>query len=208
MHFPLSVFTLSMKPFAESSEQNKHAILAVLHQELAHSKAVLEIGSGTGQHAVYFAEHLAHLQWHTSDVVEYLPGISQWLNDYPGENLHGPYLLDVAQTEWPTVQIDAVFSANTAHIMDWDGVTALFAGVGRTLEPDGRFALYGPFNYGGRYTSDSNARFDAWLKQRDPASGIRNFEDLQTLAAAAGLELLHDYPMPANNRTLLWRKVG
>jgi len=195
-----------MKPFAESSEQNKHAILAVLEQEFTQTHSVLEIGSGTGQHAVYFAEQLSHLYWHASDVAENLPGISLWLRDYPGHNLLGPYPLDVTQANWPVSQIDAVYSANTAHIMHWPAVQAMFAGVGRVLQAGGRFCLYGPFNYHGAYTSESNARFDDWLKARDPASGVRDIDDLSALATAAGLNLLRDHTMPANNRTLVWEK--
>ena len=197
-----------MKPFADSSEQNKHAILDILRQEFAHSQSVLEIGSGTGQHAVFFAEALPHLQWHTSDVAAYLPGIAMWLSEYTGHNLHGPFPLDVSQPEWPKLHVDAFFSANTAHIMHWPDVQAMFSGVGNFLPTGGRFCLYGPFNYHGEYTSDSNARFDAWLKQRDPASGLRDLDDLTTLAASAGLHLLRDHSMPVNNRILVWEKPG
>lgn len=197
-----------MKPFAESSEQNKHAILAVLQQEFARVQSVLEIGSGTGQHAVFFAAQFPHLHWHASDVAENLSGISQWLSEYPGTNLLGPYPLDVTQPNWPVSQVDAVFSANTAHIMHWPAVQAMFAGIGRTLQTGGRFCLYGPFNYHGAYTSDSNARFDDWLKARDPQSGVRDIDDLAKLADAAGLQLMQDHAMPANNRTLVWEKTA
>lgn len=195
-----------MKPFAESSEQNKQPILDILREEFTHSHGVLEIGSGTGQHAVFFAAQLTHLQWYASDVPEALPGIQMWLQEYPGDNLHGPLLLDVTQTEWPTLNIDAVFSANTVHIMHWPAVQAMFTGVSQILPEGGRFCLYGPFNYHGSYTSDSNARFDAWLQARDPGSGIRDVDDLATLASAAGLYTAHDHAMPANNRILVWEK--
>ncbi len=197
-----------MKPFAESSEQNKLPILAVLQQEFAQLQSVLEIGSGTGQHAVFFSAQLPYLQWHASDVADNLPGIRQWLSDYTGTNLHGPYVLDVTQPDWPLPQIDAVFSANTAHIMHWAMVQAMFAGVGRLLKPGGRFCLYGPFNYHGAFTSESNARFDVWLKERDPQSGVRDIDDLTKLADTARLHLVRDHAMPANNRTLVWEKVG
>ncbi len=196
-----------MKPFSESCEQNKQPILAVLREALADSSAVLEIGSGTGQHAVFFARELPYLTWYTSDRLEYHPGIRAWLEEAGLANVHGPAELDARQREWPAVEVDAVFSANTAHIMDWPAVEAMFAGVGRLLPADGVFCLYGPFNYGGRYTSQSNERFDAWLRARDPASGVRDFDDLEALARAAGLELQRDYEMPANNRTLVWRKT-
>ncbi len=195
------------KPFAEACEQNKAPILEVLRQAFATCTCILEIGSGTGQHAVHFARHLPHLQWHTTDVAAHLPGIRLWLAEAGLANLHGPLTLDVRQPDWPSVpDVDGVFSANTTHIMDWPAVEQLFAGIGRCLGEGGVFCLYGPFNYGGRYTSESNARFDQWLRQRDPASGIRDFEALDALARAAGLSLIDDHAMPANNRTLVWGK--
>ena len=159
---------------------------------------MLEIGSGTGQHAAYFAPELPHLTWQASDVAEHLPGIRMW-------GLQ-PIELDVDRP-FPEIQVDAAFSANTAHILSWPQVERMFEGVGRLLPPGGIFTLYGPFHYGGRPTSDSNARFDAMLRSRDSASGIRNFEDLQALAQRYGLALVGDNPMPANNRLLVWRSA-
>ncbi|MCG6936519.1 MAG: class I SAM-dependent methyltransferase [Proteobacteria bacterium] len=197
-----------MKPFSESCEQNKQPILEVLQQHLASARRVLEIGSGTGQHAVFFAAQLPHLHWLASDVPANHPGIDAWMGEAGLANLSGPLALDVNQPDWPVVDCDAVFSANSAHIMDWPSVQNMFAGIGRVLEAGGVFCLYGPFNYEGRYTSDSNARFDAWLKARDPASGIRDFETLAALAEDAGLTFIADHAMPANNRILVWRKPG
>lgn len=197
-----------MKPFAESSEQNKQVILEILRAELAHARSVLEIGSGTGQHAVFFAAQLPHLQWYASDVTANLAGIALWLEEFPADNLHGPLPLDVTQATWPLNLVDAVFSANTAHIMHWPAVQAMFAGIGQLLPAGGRFCLYGPFNYEGKYTSESNARFDDWLKARDPESGIRDLDELTTLATPAGMHLLRDHPMPVNNRILVWEKMA
>ncbi len=180
------------KPFAESCEQNKWPILEVLQAEFGDIETVFEIGSGTGQHAVFFSQQLPHLRWQTSDRGENLLGIRQWLLDLDEAQRLSPYELDVAMADhWPEQQFDAVFSANAVHIMGWEEVQALFAGLGKLLGP-------------GEYTSESNARFDGWLKQRDPKSGIRNFEDLDALAKAQGLRLAQDYPMPANNRILVW----
>ena len=197
---------MSEKPFADSSEQNKGPILNVLREVFAASSVVLEIGSGTGQHAVYFAEHLPHLRWHTSELEENHTGIRAWLAEAGLANVAPPLALDVHQRPWPALPagVDAVFSANTAHIMDWEAVQAMFAEVGRILAGRGVFALYGPFNYYGCHSCESNARFDQWLRQRDPLSGIRDFEALDRLAGAAGLRLLADYEMPVNNRTLVW----
>ncbi|MGF1545862.1 MAG: DUF938 domain-containing protein [Thiotrichales bacterium] len=195
------------KPYSESCDQNCEPILAVIQPLFAQCSAVLEIGSGTGQHAVHFAARMPHLLWHTSDREENHAGIACWLADAALRNTRGPWLLDVAATAWPELTVDAVFSANTAHIMHEPEVRCLFAGVGASLPPSGRFALYGPFNYGGRYTSASNARFDDWLHARDPASGIREFETLDALARDAGMVLRDDYAMPANNRILYWERV-
>lgn len=195
-----------MKPFAESCEQNKQPILEVLTTYFDNVRTVLEIGSGTGQHGVFFAGRFPHLCWVTSDTPDNHPGIRAWLDEAALPNLQGPLLLDVNQPAWPAVHPDAVFSANTAHIMSWPSVTNLFAGVGRLLKAQGLFCLYGPFNYAGQYTSESNARFDAWLKARDPDSGIRDFEALCKLADQHDLTLVADHAMPANNRILVWQK--
>ena len=196
-----------MKPFSESCEQNKQPILVVLQQYFANVSSVLEIGSGTGQHAVFFAARFSHLHWLASEVAELHSGVNAWLAEAGLPNIAGPVELDVNQPDWPVHEIDAVFSANTVHIMDWPSVEKMFAGIGRVLQAKGVFCLYGPFNYVGNYTSDSNARFDLWLKQRDPRSGIRDFEALNSLARQHGMELLADHAMPANNRTLVWQKL-
>ena len=186
------------RPFSEACERNREPILAVLARIFADRSRVLEIGSGTGQHAAYFAAALPHLTWQASDVAAHLPGIRTWGVE--------PIELDVDE-RWPSVELDAVFSANTAHIMSWPQVERTFEQVGRLLPPGGLFALYGPFHYGGRATSESNARFDAMLRARDPASGVREFDDVCSLAQHCGLALLEDNPMPANNRLLVFRKT-
>ena len=195
-----------MKPYAESCAQNRDPILAVLREVFADRRQVLEIASGTGQHAVYFAEALPHLTWHTSELPENHAGIQAWLDEAHLPNVRPPLALDVNAATWPIAEVDAVFNANTVHIVAWPAVERMFAGIGRVLAPGGKLALYGPFNYGGRFTSDSNARFDAWLKARDPVSGVRDFEALDELARTHGLRLLEDYAMPSNNRTLVWRR--
>lgn len=195
-----------MKPFSQACEENREPILAVIGPLFRDCRNVLEVGSGTGQHAVHFAAQMPHLVWHTSDVAAYHAGIRMWLDEAGLPNLRPPLQLDVRRDPWPELAVDAVYSANTAHIMGWPEVEAFFAGVGRLLPEGGLFVLYGPFNYGGQYTSTSNEEFDFWLKHRDPASGIRDFDDLNRLAKAAGMRFQHDYGMPVNNRTLVWRK--
>ena len=197
---------MTEKPFAESCVENRQPILDVLLPRLANCRQLLEIGSGTGQHAVYFAPVLRHLSWQTSDRSENHPGILAWMDEAGLANVQAPVRLDVLEDPWPHEQYDAVFSANTAHIMPVDAVEAMFRGVGAVLRAGGQFLLYGPFNYNGRFTSSSNERFDAWLKQRDPAMGIRDLNWLSTLASAADMDLVEDIEMPVNNRTLVWRR--
>lgn len=193
------------KPCAPACERNREPILAVLRGHFADRRKVLEIGSGTGQHAVHLAAAMPWLSWQCSDRAEHLQGVRLWLDEAGLANTPEPIELDVAG-EWPRRRFDAVFSANTLHIMGWREVERFFAGIDTVLEAGGALAVYGPFNYGGDYTSDSNREFDAWLKGRDPRSGIRDFEAVDALARAAGLVLVDDVAMPANNRTLVWRR--
>jgi cyclopropane fatty-acyl-phospholipid synthase-like methyltransferase len=191
---------------AEASERNKGPILEVLRRELTDAHALLEIGSGTGQHAVHFATHLPQLRWQPSEVEALLEPLAQRIRLAGLANLAAPLALDVRVQPWPRLTVDALFSANTLHIMDVAAVGDFFRGVGTLLRDGGVLCVYGPFNYQGRYTSDSNAQFDHWLRQRDPHSAIRDFEAVDALARAAGLTLAADHAMPANNRTLVWRR--
>lgn len=212
------------KPFAPACERNQGPILDVLRTQFAGRRHVLEIGCGTGQHAVHFAAAMPWLRWQCADAEAYLPGIRQWLDDARLPNTPAPLPLQAVaahdgvpggllpspplptQPEGPP-GYDAVFSANTLHIMGWAEVQALFAGLPQVLAADAVVAIYGPFNRDGAYTSDSNRDFDAWLKARDPRSGVRDLEAVQALAAAAGLRPLADIEMPAHNRTLVWRRA-
>lgn len=235
------------KPFSMSCERNRDPILEVLRLHFGDCRSVLEIGSGTGQHAVHFAAAMPWLQWQCSDRAENLPGIRAWLDEAGLPNTLAPVELDVAHGSWPSAKFDAVFTANTLHIMGWEDVEALFVGLGERLAfapsearadarsphtprvlPAGRppsaprikygagssptrgegFVLvaYGPFNYGGDFTSDSNRQFDASLRARDPRMGIRDFGAVDALARAIGLRLVADVAMPANNRTLVWMR--
>ena len=195
-----------MKPYSAACERNREPILAVLREAFADRRRVLEIGSGTGQHAVHFAAGLPHLVWQPSERVENVPGIRLWRDEAGLANLLAPIELDLNQDPWPDVRPDAVFSANTLHIISWSEVQTLLERIARILPAGGVLALYGPFNYSGQYTSASNASFDALLRARDPLSGIRNFEHVDALIRAHGLRLTQDVPMPANNRTLVWRR--
>ncbi len=195
-----------MKPFCESSDQNKDPILQVLRQVLIEPGVVLEIGSGTGQHAVHFAAHLPHLIWQPSDLEERLPGLRLWLEEARLTNVREPLALDVSSLPWPIEEKDAAYSSNTAHIMHWPQVVDMFKGLGRVLKSGGLFCLYGPFSYVGEHISASNREFDASLRARDPGMGVRDVEALKTLAGESGLSLVQDFEMPVNNRTLVWRR--
>lgn len=195
------------KPYSESCEQNKEPILAVISPVFSAVSSVLEIGSGTGQHAIYFADQLPHLKWHTSDCASYLDGINMWQDDAGLPNVLPPFELDVSVSLWPQLDVDAVFTANSIHIMSQPDVVNFMVGVGRLLKVQGELMIYGPFNYDGQYTSDSNESFDQWLKSRDPLSGIKHFEDMVSLANENGMQLVFDHVMPANNRVLHFRKI-
>jgi SAM-dependent methyltransferase len=196
-------------PDAPATGRNRDPILAVLRRYFARCRHVLEIGSGTGQHAVHFAAALPRLQWQTSDLTENHPGIRAWLAAAALSNLLPPLELDVERADtWPGARFDGVFSANTLHIMSWPQVEALFAHLPRVLAADAMVVIYGPFNVGGRFTAPSNAAFDARLRADDPRRGIRDLEAVQALAAAAGLEFMADVEMPANNRCLVWKTAG
>lgn len=197
-----------IKPFSESCARNQTAILAQLQTVFAGSRHVLEIASGTGQHAVFFGSRLPRVTWQTSELPENHAGILAWLTEAALPNVLAPVTLDVNDSLWPVANIDAVFNANTVHIVSWEAVERMFAGIGRILEGGGILCLYGPFNYDGQYTSASNAQFDAWLKARDPQSGIRDFAAIDSLARVQELKLTEDIAMPANNRLLVWRKDG
>jgi SAM-dependent methyltransferase len=194
------------KQYSTASERNREPILAILRDVLADAGRVLEIGSGTGQHAAHFAASLPHVLWQTSDLVDNHDSILAWQQEAALPNLPAPISLDVASTEWPPGPWDAVFTANTCHIMSWRDVEAMFAGIGRVLRRGGVLCIYGPFNEGGRFTSESNARFDAALREHAAHMGLRDVEAVDKLAAGQGCRLVRDCPMPANNRLLVWRR--
>ena len=191
-----------------AAERNKAPILAILSHAFAHSRRVLEIGSGTGQHAVHFAAHLPHLAWQPTDRSEYLEDLQARIAREGPSNLRPALELDVRALPWQVEPVDAVFTANTLHIMSWSAVEDLFRGVGAALLAPAVLCIYGPFRYNGQYTSASNAEFDRYLQARDPDSGIRDFTDVNTLSSQQGLHLLADHSMPANNQLLIWHKTA
>jgi cyclopropane fatty-acyl-phospholipid synthase-like methyltransferase len=195
-----------MPPFSAACERNKDPILEVLRLRFADRTQVLEIGSGTGQHAVHFARTLAHLTWHPTEQLTYLADLAERVKLEGPHNLRPPTVLDVRQSIWPVRSVDAIFTANTLHIMSWAEVMSLFHGIGTVLSPGGVLCIYGPFRYEGRYTSDSNREFDLMLQERDPDSGLRDLQAVTAVAQQYGLRLDADHDLPANNRLVVFTK--
>jgi len=198
------------KPFSQACENNKQPILNILTKVFSTTKHVLEIGSGTGQHAVFFGQHLPHLNWQTSDLLINHQGINFWLDGTTLANVQRPIVIDLDKN-WPiaenNIPIDGLYTANTLHIISWPLVIKFFEAIAQNLSSKANVCIYGPFNYQGKFTSESNANFDSWLKGRDRNSGIRDIEAVLLLANSAGLTLMDDHLMPANNRLLVFSKM-
>lgn len=194
-------------PDAPSTGRNRDPILLHLQRLLSDSRQVLEVGSGTGQHAVYFAPRLPQLIWHTSERRENLHDVRAWIAHAPADNLRGPLALDVT-AGWPAISVDTVFTANTLHIMPASAVQTFFQRLPEVLEPGGQLIVYGPVKIAGEYIGPGNAGFDEWLREQDPLRGIRDLEWLDSLAAAAGLTRTENNFLPANNQLLVWKNAG
>ncbi len=218
---PNNKVDISALPFSQACENNKQPILEILQTELQGFSHVLEIGSGTGQHSVYFTPNLPEIQWQTSDVISNHRHIIAWLNAYPAPNLYLPLAFDLAHDSVPVSShldsghlnssdiakpYDVIFTANTLHIISWALVERLFTLASEALPVDGKLIIYGPFNENGNYTSEGNQRFDAMLRAGNPDSGIRDKEDVVSLANAHHLQFSKTYAMPANNQLLVFRK--
>lgn len=195
------------KPFSQACDNNRGPILRVLQQHLKDPGTLLELGSGTGQHAAWMPHFLPHIHWQPSDLPERLPGIRAWLADNRPANVADPLVLDMAQP-WPSLACNYLLTVNTFHILAQDDVARAIQHAGERLPAGGLFVVYGPFNYDGRFTSESNARFNDWLRQQHPASAIRDIEWVCAAMNAAGMTLEADQAMPANNRTLVFRRTA
>ncbi len=209
--YKLATATNMTKPFSQACENNKHPILARLHNVFAAGETVLEIGSRTAQHVEFFAEMMPNVRWQPTDIAENMPILVEALSENARSNIAPPVMLDVTMNPWPldemvTNTFDGVFSANTLHIMPASAVECFFTGAGKALGPKGRLCVYGPFKYNGAFTTQSNADFDASLKEQQPLSGIRDFEWVDALASAQGLLLVDDFDMPSNNQLLVWQR--
>jgi cyclopropane fatty-acyl-phospholipid synthase-like methyltransferase len=195
---------MDAKPNAPSALRNSEPILEVIRDEFRDCKSILEIGSGTGQHAIFFANKMPWLRWQTSDRKENHEGINAWLAEAGLDNVKAPLELDVEKSLQIDEKFDAIFSANTAHIMSIDGVECMFQKVGDSLLKGGKFCLYGPFNLHGEFTSDSNRNFDASLRSQNPLMGIRDLATLDEFARTNNLHRSSLYAMPANNMIAVW----
>ncbi len=186
--------------------RNQDAIAEVLSEVFSDTDSVLELGSGTGQHAVYMSRAFPHLTWQPTDLAECVAGMKCWRDDAGLANVCEPIALDVTMDHWPiSIQYDAIFTANTLHYVGWDIAEALLIGAAKALKPNGTFCIYGPFNENGRYTGEGNRQFDGWLKNRDPDSGIRDIETVQKSLSQFDLVLTSRYQMPANNLMLVFK---
>ena len=196
------------KPFSEACERNKGPILEVLRDYISiENKRLLEIGTGSGQHAVAFAKEFPWLEWYPSDKKSVFAGMRMWFEESRLRNIQQPIPFEVGKDDFPKLMFDAVFTANTLHIMAWKECKTLIKMLGHRLRENALVFFYGPFNYNGTYTSPSNESFDKMLKERDPSSGIRAFEDVNNNMVKQGFELIDDHEMPANNRLLVYRRL-
>lgn len=195
-----------MKPYSETAEENKTLVFPVIKPYLDGVSMALEIASGTGQELVYFAKMTPEIVWQPTDLSANVSGIAQWVNNAGLQNTLPPVALDVGHAEWPIDEIEFAYTSNSLHIMSWQHVKALFAGLGDMMKTHAYFCVYGPFSFAGKHVSDSNLRFDRYLKQRDPLSGVRDTEALKDLGENHGLFLRDSVEMPHNNNILIWQK--
>lgn len=194
------------KPFSQACENNKLAILQVISNYFKAGDRILEVGSGTAQHAIYFCQLLPEISWIPCEILANMSTLAAAMSGDKPANLMPAKVLDVTQQEWPVMDLDGLFSANCLHIMPEILSADFFRGAGEVLKPGAILCVYGPFKYDGDFTSDSNAHFDLWLKDRDALSGIRDFEKINQLAKDYDFALIEDRDMPANNQCLIWRK--
>ena len=196
------------KPYSAACDNNKGPILEVLKQYITpENRKLLEIGTGTGQHAVFMAREFPHIDWITSDRAQNHEGIKQWLTEARVNNLKGPIQFAIGKDEFPRNSFDLVFNSNTFHSMSWKECKTLMKMLGNRLREGAQVFIYGPFNYNGTFTSESNRDFDGLLKARDPQSGIRSFEDVDANMKKNGFAFCKDHEMPANNRLLVYTRL-
>jgi len=196
-----------VKVAVPAAERNKAPILSMLRRALPAAGTVLEVAGGSGQHAAFFAEHLPRITWQATEQPGALAGMQAWREECGAPNLPPPLALDINQSPWPVERADAVVCINAVHIIPWPAVQNLVQKGAKLLAPGAVFFLYGPFRYRNRALEPSNESFDMWLRQQDPRSGLRELESVDALMEENGLCLAADEAMPANNRSVWWRKM-
>ncbi len=190
--------------FSPSADRNKDAILAVLKSELSTNVRVLEIGSGTGQHACFFTEHLHNVVWQPTELASNIAHIASRVASNGNANVLQPWELDVNNHPWPVTEADVCYTCNTFHIIGLDSVESVFKGCRAVLSGGGKLIVYGPFSIQGKYTSSSNQHFDQQLRQQNPASGVRDLTDLDVIAQSHGFDAYRLIEMPSNNFIVVW----
>lgn len=200
---------LSMNKSDTPSDRNQAPIFEILKEVVTEGdRNIFEIGSGSAQHAIYMAPKLPGVTWITSDITENHKMIKASLEAAKIPNIRGPFQFEVGKDDFPRIPFDIVFTANTLHIMSWKNCKTLMKNLGNRLREGSQVVIYGPFNYDGKFTSESNEKFDQWLKERNPESGIRAFEDINNNMTKNGFTLYKDFEMPANNRTLVFTRLN
>ena len=194
-------------PFSQACENNKTPILKVLKPFISDQQSLLEIAGGTGQHGEFFAKSFPNLLWQTSDLPSAVADLNHRISAANLKNLPPALTLDVNNSNWSMDKYELLFTANSLHIMPENSVENFFSGIPNVLQQNGLVFIYGPFKYGGKFTTKSNAEFDEWLKEKDPRSGIRDFEVISELAASRSLNLVDDVDMPSNNQLLIFSKL-
>ena len=195
-----------MERYSPAAEKNKTPILEVFRERLAPTARVLEVGSGAGQHALHFTDALPELRWQPTEHPAVMSALEANLGAAARDAILPPLALDLATDSWPTGPFDAVYAANVMHIVSVPLGEVLIRGAASVLREGGQLLLYGPYKFGGTFTTESNAEFDQWLKARDPRSGVREFEAVARVAETAGLELVDNRAMPSNNQLLCFRR--
>ena len=196
-----------MQGYSQAAENNKVPIADIMGRHLPADAFVLEIGSGAGQHALHMTHAFPGITWLPSEQEAVVPILRANLALYESNNIQPPLVLDLADFTWSGDRVDAVYAANVMHIVSESLGERLVQLAAEALKPLGLLVLYGPYKYNGQFTTESNASFDQWLKDRDPASGIRDFEALMATAKCTGLTLTQDHAMPANNQMLIFERA-
>ena len=193
-------------PFSQACEKNKEPILKVLKEYVSDQESLLEIAGGTGQHGEFFAKSFPNIVWQTSDLPDAVTDLNLRISEANLQNFPRALTLDVNDPNWNVKKYELLFTANSLHIMSEESVENFFSRIPDALQQSALVFIYGPFKYDGKFTTESNAEFDEWLKEKDRRSGIRDFEVISELAISAGFSFVADVQMPSNNQLLVFSR--